>query len=497
MMHEPLPSDFVPISTDPDKLVEILRYDHAAFILLFLFDQDQIELGVPDFHKWVMALMNSTSHTRICIAIPRDHAKTTLAKLTAIHHFIYGRTRFLAYLSSTNALAAQAVRDIADFIRTPACEQVYGPAVFTQSEEAKGNYTFHWRGKVIIMRAYGAGQKIRGVNVNNQRPDLAIVDDLESAEEGEGTKLGYEKLKKWFYGTFMKALDKRANKIIQIGNFVSSKSILRDHLRSSLWKSVCMGVITPDGKPLWPQRWTVAALRLDLLNYMAEGQMHVWMSEMMNMPITEATALLASGKLQLAENLQPGDPRIMMLCITVDPAISESMTHADNAAITVQAYHQDGYWFPAERDSMRGANPYALFDRIMELAIKWRVRVIGIEAIAFQRAMLHIAEHECAVRGYVGFQFVQLMSGKMSKTSRILTWVGMLNKGSYRLSMQDLDLVQQIADYDVTSQRNKDDEIDSAAYIVYMIQHYLLQIASIVSPVAAASEDARSTVHMS
>lgn len=493
MIQEPLPSDFLPISTDIDDLIKVMHYDHSQFILLFLYDQDQIELGVPDFHKWIMSLMNSSAYNRVCIAIPRDHAKTTIAKITAVHHFIYTRARFLAYVSNTNKVAAQSVKDIADFIRSPLCEQIYGKAVFTKTEDAKGNYDLYWRGKNIIMRAFGAGQQIRGTNVNNQRPDLAIVDDLESAEEGEKSKLGYSKLKKWFYGTFMKSMDKRWNKIIQIGNLVSNKSILQDHLKSATWKSVCLGVITQDGKPLWPQRWTIEALRLSLIEDMDQGQLHVWLAEMMNMPATEASALLDNGNIRLGEVLQPTSPEILMRCITVDPAISENITYADNAAITVHGFHSDGYWVPLEKDSLMGANPYKLYNRIMELAVKWRVRVIGIEAVAYQKALIHIAEHENARNGYVGFQFVELLSGKMSKTARIMLWVGMLNEGSYRLTMNDMDLIEEITNYDIESKNNSDDGIDSAAYIVYMIKHYLVQIAAIVSPVEKPNP--QSTVH--
>lgn len=494
MKHELFHDDFVPVNVNIDDLVNTLEHDHAGFIKTFLYEQDGIEEGVPDFHKWISALMNSTTYTKICIAIPRAHAKTTIAKLTAIHHFIYSKTRFLVYLSNTSTIAAAAVKDIADFIRTPLCEQIYGPAVFTQAEEAKGNYTFHWRGKLIVMRALGAGQQIRGMNVNNQRPDLAIVDDLENAQEGEKSKLGYTKLKEWFYGTFMPAMDKRRNKIIQIGNLVSTKSILRDHLKSSLWKSVCLGVLTSDGEPLWPQQWDLASLRLNLINYMQEGQLHIWLAEMMNMPVTEANSLLANGKLKLADVVNPYDDDVLMRCITVDPAISENLRHADSAAITVHGYHRDGYWFAMERDSMKGANPYQLYNSIMRLAIKWRVGVIGIESVAYQKSLIHIAEHENARAGYKGFQFVELKAGKASKTSRILTWVGMLNRGLYRLTMNDFDMIQQISDYDIESKSNKDDEIDCTSYIVYMVDNYLTQIANITSPIGD-TQDAVSTVH--
>jgi hypothetical protein len=465
-------SEYSNIDVNIDALIELLRYDYEAFILLMLHEQEGIEKGVPDFHILGFKYMSNEADTRVVIALPRDHAKTTLAKINAVHQFIYTSHRFLVYTSHTSTIAIQACRDIVNFIQAPQVVAIYGAPLFTQKEEAKGNYMFQWRARKYIIRSLGAGQQVRGMNVDNQRPSLSIIDDLESAEQDESNKIGYEGLKKWFYGTFMKAMDRRNNKIIQIGNLVSNKSILYDHLQSPTWRKLLLSCITPSGKPLWPARWTISELRLDLLDYIRQGQMYVWLAEMMNMPITEANKLIDARQMATTDQVYPDTPNLYIRCITVDPAISDQMEHANAAVVCVHVFNGE-YWQLAEKDSSYGASPYDLYNTIMKLCFKWHVKVVGIEDNGYQRSLIHVAEHEASIAGFKGFSFVPLKSGRKSKHARILTFVGMIKAGLYRFSIENFDIFTQMNNYDITSDKNKDDEIDCCAYLPQMVTSYL------------------------
>src|SRR3546814_15220900 len=64
------------------------------------------------------------------------------------------------------------------------------------------------RVKKCILRAVGAGQQMRGINIDNQRPDMAVVDDVEDNENTE-SELLQKKLDRWISGPFLKALARR------------------------------------------------------------------------------------------------------------------------------------------------------------------------------------------------------------------------------------------------------------------------------------------------
>src|SRR5437868_6871545 len=94
------------INVDSREIRALLKIDFEVFIDFFL--GDKLDMKVPAFHKEIWRLLTNTALERILLAIPRDHAKTTLSKLAVIWYWVYTAHRFCVYLSSTNAIAKGA-----------------------------------------------------------------------------------------------------------------------------------------------------------------------------------------------------------------------------------------------------------------------------------------------------------------------------------------------------------------------------------------------------
>jgi hypothetical protein len=463
--------DLETVNVSLEEYKEFLKYDFRSFALLFLHEEEGIEHGIPDFHVFGLKRMTSEDIVNLVIAWPRDHAKTTLLKIAIIWLFIHTNFRFAMYVCHTNRKAANALSDIATKMTRASVVEVYGKPSFYYKRESTGNYKLQWVGKTIIMEAVGVGQDVRGTNIDSKRPDILALDDVEKAEEGEENKMGYEGISDWFYGTLRKCVDRRKHKIIQIGNLVAEKSLLYDNLTSKYWTSTRLAAITKDGKPLWPARWTLASLKLDLLEYMEKGKMGIWMSEMLNMPVNESNSIIRSNNVELVDSVTPDDEEILLRCITVDPAITTSATHADNAVVFVHVYKR-GAWQPAEIWSAKGQSVYDLYYKIMELAAKWRVLTVGIECEGYQEALLQVCEQMCIEKRITHMNFVPVKTGKKSKASRIIAFAGMFKEGLYKLSYEYLWLLESLMKYDPNTKNNKDDEIDCGAYILKMIDQY-------------------------
>src|SRR3546814_1749936 len=78
--------------------------------------------------------------------------------------------------------------------------------------------------KKCSLHAVGAGQQMRGINIDNQRPDMAVVDDVEDNENTE-SELLQKKLDRWIFGPFLTALARR-KKVIWLGNMLQKTSLL-------------------------------------------------------------------------------------------------------------------------------------------------------------------------------------------------------------------------------------------------------------------------------
>lgn len=84
--------------------------------------------------------------------------------------------------------------------------------------------------KKCFVVSISAGQDPRGANIQNTRPTLIIVDDLESkvGQYGITSNTNRQKLKGWFYADLLPALHPTIGKLVIIGTILHDDSILNN-----------------------------------------------------------------------------------------------------------------------------------------------------------------------------------------------------------------------------------------------------------------------------
>ena len=459
-----------------------LKNDSETFIQFFL--GDELTFPVPEFHKVIFQQMTDMNIGQYACAIPRDHAKTTLAKLAAVYYILFSPYRFIVYLSNTSSIAVSACQDIWQFIQSDNFRAVFGNVDIHIKREGDGLYKFtvHLEevnpetgeneifSKTCILRALGAGQQVRGINIDNQRPELAIVDDLED-NDNIATEDLFLKLKKWFYGPFRKALDKFNHKIIHLGNMISNRCLLKEHCESPYWHSMRYGCILSNGQPLWPDAWSLEKLREDFNEYLNAGMIDIWLAEMMNLPILAGRGLIAPDKICYQPIREPDE--IEYGFITTDLAISDK-TWAHQTAIAVHGWVGDN-WQIVDYHTEKGMDPISLFEKIVELAFKWKINYAGIESVAYQASLKVVFEYMCIVQSIEGLYFVEL-TATARKVQRLAGWASMIRKKEYAINQGDFIITEQLLTFNPKSRENDDDLIDACAHGPQMIDGYLTEI---------------------
>lgn len=446
------------------ELENALRYDQEFFIQFFL--GDNLTHNVPSIHKVLLKLMTSTAVAALAVAIPRDHAKTTMAKLACVWYFLFSKYRYILYVSNDSLLAVEACKDIVAYMESDNFISTFGIILFETKQEGTGFYVFMLGKKKCILRARGAGQSVRGLNTDNCRPQLAVIDDLED-NDNIATEDLFRKLKIWFYGPFKKCLDKFDNKIIQVGNLIATQCLLQEHLDSPFWKSVRYGCILSDGTPLWPDAFPIAKLVNEYKEYQRAGVIHVWLAEMMNIPVPAGGGIIDFSKIQYRPPVGPGDCSFGF--ITVDPAISEE-TWSDKASVVAHGFVEDyNQWVIVEHKHEYVNDPNTLITMAVEMAVRWAFGVIGIENVSFQRVLQYYTKHYLLDNYILGIEVVPVPAIG-SKTSRIAAWCAQLSEGTYSLPEGEFSITEQLALYDPTKKKgNKDDLIDGCSMGTYMI----------------------------
>lgn len=489
-----------PTELSRDDVLHLLATDRE-FAIQFTIP-DELKFEIPEIHTYVLdQMMNASAmqssinadgrlRDRLCIAIPRGFAKTTIAKIVVALKLYFTPHRFCVYVSNTHTVAANALRDVVSYLKSPNYISTFGAPQFDVEQEAAGFYIFsitdaQGKKKKCILRALGAGQQVRGLNVDNQRPSLAIVDDIESREE-IATPEQLKKLTEWFYSTFLKALDGFFEEVIQVGNMVQPKCLINTHCNSPYWRSIRLGSIKPDGSALWPKKWSIEELAKDFAEYQREGIAHLWYAEMMNTPMPSGNGLIKPERIAYCEPLAVDDPRIQYGVITVDPASSKK-TWGNETAIAAHCYIQDfdnenplargEYWQLVEIVATKNAgDPIRLFEVCFALAEKWRISFVCVESGAYQNSIVPVMDYLMVERRIHGLEVHPIPAAGQSKTQRLTAWAALIASRAYRVPYGSIGVINQLLAYDPTTDNNEDDRIDACAHIITATRLYLSMI---------------------
>jgi hypothetical protein len=468
--------DLIQAQAQREEFQELLRDNAEANLEFYL--GESLEFDVPDIHVTIWGLLSNTALDKVLLAIPRGHAKTTLAKLSVVHYFYYTNYRFCVYLSNTNPIAKNACRDIMAYMDSDNHRAVFGEVNLIKASETDSIWIFeivdvNGRKKKCILRAMGVGQQVRGLNIDNERPDILIGDDVED-RENTATPLLQKNLDDWVFGTLLKALG-RTTKIIWIGNIIRKTGLLARLSLDPEWNPVVFGSLilgeNNEIKPLWPDLWPLTALIKDFKTYADNGQSETWMCEMMNMPGYGKNGFRID---QINYRPLPLPSEVAAAFITVDPAFGLVKAVNDKTAVVVHALDHDNVPMVVGHihDHLTETQ---IFDACLMFAEMWNAWVWGVEAVAAQKVLITLFNFLLASRGMTGaVEILELYAGRGDpKAGRIRAWVNLMGDKQYAIPETDVEITGQLLVYDLTKTIQSDDLIDACAYGPQMISRYL------------------------
>lgn len=314
------------------------------------------------------------------------------------------------------------------------------------------------------------GSTIEGSSVNSalrgDRPDFILIDDPEYDEdeekEGRASQL-IEDFEKRLFKTILGMLDDGAG-IFWIGTLISRKSFLYhickgDDPRFESWNRRVLSVIMPDGSLLWENKWDAQAIR-DRKARLGETAFN---SEMMNNPGSGSDKTLyihpelcvyrvdggpererdpfsSTATLRHREGVRHDDDldyvdrvesfgpwaKTLYRVALVDyaPTISPS---SDYSCVQILGFDRtdtlwvlDGFLGKIRSDELER--------KIWDLAFRWKVKLIGVEAVSLQKHLAdRIAFHFAKMGDTTGFRPKVIpvkYPGRESKGERIcgLEW---------------------------------------------------------------------------
>lgn len=485
-------NDAVTVSLSRDELLYAIRHDCVAILAFYL--GDELTLDVPEFHEQIwdefLVMLDQVNqpdfligHLQKLFCVPREHAKSTLSKVAVILFMRYSPLAFTVYVSNTKGVALNAIKDIVAWLESPQEAMLYGSPTVEKANESEGTYILHIhipgrdKRKRIILRALGSEQQVRGMLVDNKRPELIIIDDCEDLSTAS-TEATQARLDEWLLGSLLKASARRSVRII-LGNMIRKTTLIARLSKEPDWNPTVFGCIVRDKdtgalKPLWEGRHTVHGLIKEYLAYRRLGRGHVWIHEMMNLTAEEVFNADFSNVVQIPK---PNPDQISAGCIVLDPAFGE-LAFNDESALTVHVMLEDkntlGGGIPHVVDSRHGRwNEEKVLDQFIELSYYWGITTWVIESVAAQRLLIPYFKMALKLREIPSevFTILPITGGKDAKASRIMAFQRAVGSTAYGIAESETELLQKLMEYDPTSKEH-DDLIDSAAYGTVVWAHH-------------------------
>jgi hypothetical protein len=404
---------------------------------------------------------------RFAIGIPRGFAKTTFIKILCVWYILFSHKRFILIVGASEELAVNTVSDICSLLSSSNIVKLFGRWNNEIEVDQQATKIFYYRGRNIVLKAIGAETSVRGINRNNDRPDVIILDDVQRKEDAENAELA-SKLLKWILGTLSLARSNEGCTYIYVGNMYPRNCILEKLKNNTQWTSFIVGGLLADGSSLWEELKPAEDLLEEWQALKELGEEDIFISEILNSTqITPASGLDLTRIPECPEyylNVEPDGSFIL-----IDP--SSAKKTADDC--TIEHYSVvDGT--PIFDDIDHGVfTPLETIKAALRLGAKHNTRLICVEDVAYQSSLLFWFEYICEQEGITGFEFMPTTPKGRAKNDRIKKGLLRCIKGeTYLHPRVRSHVIHQASEWNPMKINNKDDIIDGLGYVEEVMRDY-------------------------
>jgi hypothetical protein len=305
----------------------------------------------------------------------------------------------------------------------------------------------------------GAQSDIRGITLENARPDVMIFDDIQTREDADSETVS-SNLETWMIGTAMKAKSPEGCLFIFIANMYPTKhSLLRKLKHNPTWTKFIAGGILADGSSLWEELQPVAQLLKEFENDLSMGHPEVFYSEVLNDENASVNKAIDISK--IPENPYENEELHQGNFIIIDPSNDKH-----NSDLVTISYFEVFDANPVSKEIIEARlSPGDTIEAALKIALTRNCRLIAVESNAFQYSLLYWFNYITTQRGIIGINCVDIYSGQMSKNSRILTMFKSLLAGELYISQATkAQVFNQITSFNPLKTNNTDGILDCLTY---------------------------------
>ncbi|MCW2279098.1 phage terminase large subunit [Heliophilum fasciatum] len=494
--------------SDLKELYRLRRIDRSEFdVLYFMYEyfsddknpeneQNLIPAGTsiddaPRFHKELCDLLRIVSvanpTARIAWAAPRGHAKSAyLSNGFPLHEIVFDKRKYILIISETDSMAKKFIEWISLQLKfNKKLREDYGELLSDRKAlNEKDNQEAFLTKSGVLVEAASMGKQLRGKRNGSHRPDLVIMDDLESARNTNTPELR-DKNQHWFNSVVMSIGDPSRTAFIYMGTIVNARGLLPSVLqrsdfesrtysaivsppeRGDLWEQFETFCRNPESETrlddalahyeanreemdagvevLWPGRFSYARLMIEKVNIGSRA----FGSEYLNNPIDEETQIFKPSMFtffdypELRDKM--GRPIPLDYYGAWDIAMGKNDRSDYNAIVVIGRDRRTGILYVVETWA-RKCPAHEALNEVMRKMANYRPRIFAIESVQAQFDLFRQARERMALQGIYLTKLKPVIS-KTKKEERIESLEPVIEQGVLRFMKHQRILLEQLEQF--------------------------------------------------
>lgn len=236
---------------------------NPQFRMNIIDDEDATLDNAPEFHRELCAELGQTVKEKrtkhLAWAAPRGTAKTSyLTEIFPIHEVVYRSRRHIVIISETISMAMAFLKYSSRALKeNEKLRRDFGEVLYESSaqnrEDNQNAFTTITNIRVTIS---SIDTQFRGATHEGRRPDLIILDDVESRSNTD-TEEKRKKNREWFNKVIIPAMDIKKGALLFMGTIVQAESLLVDVLNRPTFDSqIFRSIISYPANPQLWQEWS-------------------------------------------------------------------------------------------------------------------------------------------------------------------------------------------------------------------------------------------------
>lgn len=448
----------------------------------------------PMFARAMWAPLENPSIRLVNLILFRGSSKTTRLRTFASKRIAYGTSRTVLYIGASQNDAIRNVQWLRMQVeRNKFWKETFNLEPGRKWEETQIEIQHKTFGHTVWVLAAGITGSLRGINFDDYRPDLIVVDDPQTDEDA-ASDIQRNKIVELVLGAVANSLasitDEPNAKIVmaitpQHPDDISQQAVKDEQWNSYVfpcWTKETMDLPTEQQVSSWPEQHPTQELRAKKRAALARNRLSIFTREMECRLITPELSQFQPQWLNIREHSGMA-PKGAFAVLGIDPVPPPSDIQKAKGLVTKDWEAQyvwglyNGEYHLLDFARNRGHEPSWSVATALGLAHRWRVARIIVEAVAYQRVLKWMLEQEMKRKG-VYFSVVPLVD-KTAKFARIVNVLsGLATAGKLWIGPEHTVFAEQFAAYGPTY-AGIDDDLDASAIALQDLSNPYLERASL------------------